>query len=69
MVLDVSTRFDISEKCVTKFTETTIIFPGNCEDMIERFKAMKVLADYFFGSDNIITQAYTSLTNWCSDNR
>ena len=54
MVLDVSTRFDISEEYVTKLTETTIIFPDNCEDMIERFKTMKVLANYFFGSSNII---------------
>ena len=30
---------------------------------------MKFLANYFFGSGNIITQTYTSLTNWCSDNR
>ena len=37
--------------------------------MIERFKTMKCLANYFFGSGNIITQTYTSLTNWCSDNR
>ena len=69
MVLDVSTRFDISEEYVTKLTETTIIFPDNCEDMIERFKTMKVLANYFLDSSNIITQAYTSLKNWCSDNR
>ena len=69
MVLNISTRFDISEEYVTKLTETIIIFLDNCEDMIERFKTVKVLANYFFGSSNIITKAYTSLTNWCSDNR
>ena len=69
IVLDVSTRFDISEEYVTKLTETTIIFPDNSENIIERFKTMKVLATHFFGSGNIIAQPYTSLTNWCSDNR
>ena len=55
MVLDVSTRFDMSDEYVTKLTETTIIFRVSCEDMIERFITIKVLANYFFGSCNIIT--------------
>ena len=37
--------------------------------MIETFKTMKVLANYFIGLCNVITQAYTSLTNFCSNNR
>lgn len=45
MVFNVSTRFDMSDKYVTKFTETVIIFLDNCEDMIERFKNMRVLAN------------------------
>ena len=55
LVLEVSTRFGISSEFVSKLTETTIVFPENCEDMIERFKGLKVLADYFFRADTIIT--------------
>ena len=32
-VLDVSTRFEISDEYISKLTETTIIFPESCEDM------------------------------------
>ena len=69
MVLDVSTRFEISDEYISKLTETTIMFPESCEDMIERFKGIKVLANFFFGADNVITQAYISILNWCQDNR
>ena len=44
MVLDVSTQFDILEEYVTKLTETTIIFPDNCEDVIETFIVFSVQA-------------------------
>ena len=67
MVLDVSTRFDMSDEYVTKLTETTIIILDNCEDMNETFKTMKVLANYFIGLCNVITQAYPSFTNFCSN--
>ena len=55
MVLDVSTRFEVSDEYISKLTETTIVFPESCEDMIERFKGIKVLANLFFGTDNVIT--------------
>ena len=40
-----------------------------CEDMIERFKAMEALAEFFFADQGIITQFYADLKNWCIDNR
>ena len=46
-----------------------VVFPENCEDMIDRFKGIKVLANYFFREDTVITQAYIFLLNWCQDNR
>ena len=69
LVIDVSTRFEISSEFISKLTETMIVFPENPEDMIERFKAIKVLASYFFREDTVITQAYIFLLNWCQDNR
>ena len=69
LVLDVSTRFEISSKFIAKLTETTIAFLDNCEDMIERYNRVKVLAVYFFREDTIIAQAYIFLVNWCQDNR
>ena len=65
MVIDVSTRFKISDEYISKLTETTIMFPESCEDVIERFKGIKVLANFFFEADNVITQAYISILNWC----
>lgn len=37
--------------------------------MIEIFKGVKALADFFFRADTTITQAYIFLLNWCQDNR
>ena len=49
LILDVSTQFEISSEFISKLTETTIVFPDKPEDMIERFKGIKVLAEYFSG--------------------
>jgi len=68
MVLDVATRFGISDEYISKLTETTIMFPENCEDMIERYKGIKVLCIFFFGEDNVTAQAYIFLIDWCKDN-
>jgi hypothetical protein len=33
--------------------------------MIERFKAMEALAEFFVADQGIITQFYADLKNWC----
>ena len=60
LVLDVSTRSEISEEYITKLTETTIKFSNICEDMIERFKGIKVFA-IFFGNQHHNSSIYISI--------
>lgn len=67
MGFDVTTCFEISDQYISKLTETTIMFLESCEDMIERFKGIKILSNFFLGVDNVITQVYISILNWCQE--
>ena len=64
MVLEASTKFEISDKYVEKLTKTSIQFPSTAEDLIERFKAMRELASFFFPVESYIVQFYIKLANW-----
>ena len=67
-ILDISMKFEMSSDFITKLTETMVIFPEKCEHIIERLKGIRVLANYFFSIDNVVTQAYIYKLNWCIDN-
>ena len=69
MVLDISTRFSISNEDVSKLTEITIIFPTSVDDFLERQKALHLLSVFFFQEDKILPQALQIFMNWCSSNR
>ena len=69
MVLEASTKFSISDEYVDKLTKTSIQFPTTAEETIERFKAMRALASFFFPIESYITQFYIQITNWCMKNR
>ena len=62
MILNISTRFDISDEYISKLIEKKIMLPESCEYMIERFNGIKVLA-IVFGTHNVIIQAYISILN------
>ena len=64
MVLEASTKFEISDEYVEKLTKTSIQFPTAAEDLIERFKAMRELAAFFFPVESYIAQFYIKLANW-----
>ena len=64
MVLEASTKFEISDEYVEKLTKTSIQFPTTSEDLIERFKAMRELSSFFFPVESYITQFYIQLANW-----
>ena len=64
MVLDASTKFEISKEYVEKLTKTSVQFPTTAEDLIERFKAMRELASFFFPIESYLAQFYIQLTNW-----
>ena len=64
MVLEASTKFEILDEYVKKLMKTLIQFPTVAEDLIERFKAMRELAVFFFPVESYIAQFYIMLANW-----
>ena len=64
MVLEASTKFEISDEYVEKLTKTSVQFPTTAEDVIERLKAMRELSAFFFPVESYITQFYIRLVNW-----
>ena len=69
MVLEAATKFNISDEYVDKLTKTSVQFPTTAEETIERFKAMRALAFFFFPIESYITQFYIQIANWCMKNR
>ena len=69
MVLEAATKFTISDEYVDKLTKTSVQFPTTAEETIERFKAMRALASFFFPMESYITQFYIQMANWCMKNR
>ena len=69
MVLDYSTRHDMSATSLDKLTKTQVRFPSNIESAIERIQAIQILSTYFFGLRSFISQGLTKLVNSCLDNK
>ena len=69
LVLDVSTKFSMSEESISKLTETTIVFPKNVEEFIERQKALHLICVFFFEEEKLLPQALRILLFWCTSNR
>ena len=69
LVLDISTRFSISDENVSKLTETTIVFPVTVDEFLERQKALHLLSVFFFEEDKLLPQALKMFLNWCNANR
>ena len=69
MVLEAATKFTISDENIEKLTKTSVQFPTTAEDLIERFKAMRELASFFFPVESYITQFYIQIANWCTKYR
>ena len=68
LVLELATKFEMSNSSLTKLTKTQVIFPSNVHDMTERFHALRLIAGFFLGEDSFLPQSLTALTNWCEDN-
>ena len=54
MVLDLSTKHEISKTALTKLTKTHILLPTDIDSMLERFSAVFTLAKLFFGTTSIL---------------
>ena len=69
MVLDYSTKHDMSATSLEKLTKTQVMFPSNIESTVERIQAIQVLSTYFFGRRSFISQGLTKFVNSCLDNK
>lgn len=69
MVLDYSTKHDMSASSLEKLTKTQVLFPTDIEKTVERLQAIQVLSTYFFGRRSFISQGLTKLVNSCLDNK
>ena len=69
MVLELSTKFDMSAASLSKLTKTQILFPTDIEEMTHRFKGLKALAAFFFRKNGYMCQGLRQVANFCMDNR
>ena len=69
MVLELSTKFEMSAASLEKLTKTTVRYPTTIEGLLERLKALKTLSCFFFGELSHVAQGLTSLTLKCMDNK
>ena len=69
MVLDFSTKFDMSQSSLNKLTKSHVVFPTDVEDTIQRLKGLRVLAIFFFKKSSYLSQGLTKVVNFCCDNK
>ena len=67
LVLDYSTKFEMSAASLKKLTKTQVQFPDNVEGTIEQIKALTVLCKLFFGRWSYPALGLTKLC--CLDNK
>ena len=69
MVLDYSTKFDMSQSSLNKLTKSHVVFPTDVEDTIQRLKGLKLLSNFFFKKSSYLSQGMTKVVNFCCDNK
>ena len=69
IVLDYSTKFEISSVSLQKLTKSQVLFPVDIEALIERLKALEVLVRLFFGHLSPAQQGLKRFINLCMDNK
>ena len=69
MVLDYSTKFDMSETSLSKLTKSQVLFPSDVEDLAHRMRGIHALSSFFFKPTGFLTQGLKKLVNFCLDNK
>jgi hypothetical protein len=69
MVLDLSTKFEMSTDSLEKLTKTNVAYPSTIEGLIERLRAIRELSIFFFNEMSHASQGLTSLTLKFMDNK
>ena len=69
IVLDYSTKHEMSNQSLAKLTKTQVLFPTTIEASIERFKAIHALVELCFGQNSFPQQGIRKFINNCIDNK
>jgi hypothetical protein len=69
MVLDYSTKFEMSSTSLDKLTKSQVLFPVDIEGTIERIRALSTLATFFFSERSYPSQGLRGLVHKCTDNK
>ena len=69
IVLDYSTKHEMTKSSLDKLTKSQIMFPKSLEMMVERIKALHALSKLFFGELSYPEQGLRKLYNLCDSNR
>ena len=69
MVLDLSTKFEMSSASLEKMTKTQIKFPVDIDGFIDRIRVLQVLVEFLFGPRSFGAQGLIGLSNKFLDNK
>jgi hypothetical protein len=69
MVLDLSTKFEMSADSIDRLTKTNVVYPTTIEGLIERLKAIRELSIFFFNEMSYASQGLINLTLHFMDNK
>ena len=69
IILDYSTKHEMSSKSLEKLTKTQILYPVTIDAAIERIRALHALVELFFGKLSFAEQGLKKLVNLCTDHK
>lgn len=69
MVLDYSTKFEMTSSSLSKLTKTQVLFPFEIDEMINRIKGIQILAGFSFKKNGYLSQGLKKVVNFCLDNK
>ena len=69
IILDYSTKHEMSSKSLEKLTKTQILYPATIDAAIERLRALHALVELFFGKLSFAEQGLKKLVNLCTDHK
>ena len=65
MVLDLSTKHEISKQALNKLTKTQILIPNDVDGMLERVYAVFTLPKLFFGETSLLVSNLKTFVTQC----
>ena len=69
MVLDYSTKFDMSAASLSKPIKTQVVFPVDVEELIHLLQVLHVLTKTFLKKNGYVIQGLQKLVNFCVNNK